>query len=377
MPPAQPPDTPVQDTVGRAVNLKHRCIRCCARSARRQTLVALSSVVISKRIEFRGIRIDPKSDDPMSALQSRLRRSTAVGALVLTSLVSGCAHQNVRDPLEPLNRGIYAFNDALDTAVVKPVATGYRAVLPQFVRTGVSNFFSNLDDITVIVNGILQLKIPQALSDTGRFVINTTVGVLGLIDVATHLGLEKHNEDFGQTLGYWGVGNGPYLMLPFLGPSTFRDGVGRWVDSKTDPVRWEDHIRTRNQFLLLRVVNTRANLLDSEKVLDAAAIDRYAFLRDAYLQRRRSLVYDGNPPPEPDEDFAPEPRSEVAPEPVTSLLTDRYGAIVAGAPANAASAPNAMTAATPVPPGTRAETVAVGVDEPARFVRVWLPGAAR
>lgn len=313
----------------------------------------------------------------MSTLQSKWRRSVAVSVLALTVFLSGCAHQNARDPLEPLNRGIYAFNDAIDTAVMKPVAMGYRAVLPQFVRTGVSNFFSNLDDVTVIVNGILQLKIPQALSDTGRLLINTTVGVLGLVDVATHLGLEKHNEDFGQTLGYWGVGNGPYLMLPFFGPSTFRDGVGRWVDAKTDPVRWEDHIRTRNQFLVLRIVNTRANLLDSEKVLDAAAIDRYAFLRDAYLQRRRSLVYDGNPPPESDEDFAPtKPRSEVVPAPAASLVRDEFGGTVAGAPAKADPVSTTVPAATPESVPARSDK-SVAIDEPIRFVRVWLPGSAR
>lgn len=316
----------------------------------------------------------------MSALQSNLRRAIAASVLVLTGLLSGCAHQNARDPLEPLNRGIYAFNDAVDTVVMKPVATGYRAILPQFVRTGVSNFFSNLDDVTVIVNGILQLKIPQALSDTGRLLINTTIGVLGLVDVATHLGLEKHNEDFGQTLGYWGVGNGPYLVLPFFGPSSFRDGVGRWVDMKTDPVRWEDHIRTRNQFLVLRAVNTRANLLDSEKVLDAAAIDRYAFLRDAYLQRRRSLVYDGNPPPEPEEDLAPaQPRSEGQAEPAASLLTDEFGSTVAGAPAKTEAgvrAPLVQPAATGAPTQSRV-TAPVGVDEPIRYVRIWLPGSER
>lgn len=314
----------------------------------------------------------------MSALHSSLRRSIAVAVLALTSLLSGCAHQNARDPLEPLNRGIYAFNDAIDNAVMKPVATGYRAVLPQFVRTGVSNFFSNLDDVTVVVNGILQLKIPQALSDTGRFLINTTIGVLGLIDVATHLGLEKHNEDFGQTLGYWGVGNGPYLVLPFFGPSTFRDGVGRWVDSKTDPVRWEDHIRTRNQFLVLRVVNTRANLLDSEKVLDAAAIDRYAFLRDAYLQRRRSLVYDGNPPPEPEDDMEPSaPRSEAAHEPVAGKPSDVFLGTIADAPAPAAAAPASQGRRETALPARNDKAAAVGVDESIRFVRVWLPGTSQ
>lgn len=317
----------------------------------------------------------------MSALRSHPRQLIAAVLLLLTTLVSGCAHQNTRDPLEPLNRGIYTFNDAIDNAVMKPIATGYRAALPQFVRTGVTNFFSNLDDITVFLNGILQLKIPQALSDAGRFVINSTVGVLGLIDVATHLGLEKHNEDFGQTLGYWGIGNGPYLVLPFLGPSSFRDGIGRWVDSKTDPVRWEDHVRTRNQFLALRIVNTRANLLDSEKVLDAAAIDRYAFLRDAYLQRRRSLVYDGNPPPEPEEDLGPgNNRSETAPT-STSRLVDEFGATVAGAPASddrRDAAVNHLEPAAASPAPSDASIGPVGVAEPVRFVRVWLPaGDAR
>lgn len=334
----------------------------------------------------------------MSAPQSRLKLLVTVCLILVSGFLSGCAHQNTRDPLEPLNRGVYAFNDAIDIAVMKPLAKGYQAVLPQFVRTGVTNFFSNLDDVTVAVNNLLQLKLPHAASDIGRLVINSTIGVLGLFDVATHFGLEKHNEDFGQTLGYWGLGNGPYLVLPFLGPSSFRDGVGRWVDWKTDPVSWEDHIRTRNQALALRFLNNRALLLDSEKVLDAAAIDRYAFLRDAYLQRRRSLVYDGNPPPEPEEDDsgASKPRSEAAPAPAATVLVDQFGGIVAGAPAPAGtvSAPAvnaAAPAAMPVPrieenkdesaPATQNEpqqAATIGpvsaADDPARIVRVWLPG---
>lgn len=335
----------------------------------------------------------------MSALYSRMKPFIAVILILASGFLSGCAHQNARDPLEPFNRGVYAFNDAIDNALMKPIATGYRTVLPQFVRTGVTNFFSNLDDVTVIVNSILQLKIPQAVSDTGRLLINTTIGVLGLFDVATHLGLEKHNEDFGQTLGYWGIGNGPYLVLPFLGPSSFRDGIGRWVDWKTDPVSWEDHIRTRNQFLALRFVNTRANLLDSEKVLDAAAIDRYAFLRDAYLQRRRSLVYDGNPPPEKDEDEAPaaKPRSEAPVAPAGAMLVDQFGGIVAGAPAPAAASaespaanatrpaprseepkdaarvePTPVTQQEPQPPATPIGPMSA-LDTP-RVMRMWLPG---
>ena len=339
----------------------------------------------------------------MSAMQSPVRKLIAASLLILASVLSGCAHQNVRDPLEPLNRGIYTFNDAVDRAVVKPLAQGYRAVLPQVVQTGISNFFSNLDDITVILNNLLQLKIPQAVSDTGRFVINSTIGLLGFIDVATHLGLEKHNEDFGQTLGYWGIGNGPYLVLPFLGPSSLRDGIGRWVDARTDPVRWEDHIRTRNQFLVTRVINTRARLLDSEKVIDAAAIDRYAFIRDAYLQRRRSLVFDGNPPPEKEfEEFDAQPRSEVGPG-LDTVLIDQFGGIVAGS-ANVtraedpAPSPNKAkarsdvkvqeagveSAPVPAPPLSQkapetsplSSAAPVGVlEQPARFVRVWLPGS--
>lgn len=337
----------------------------------------------------------------MSAVRDRVKPFVAAFLIVVSGFLSGCAHQNARDPLEPFNRGVYTFNDTLDNVVMKPLATGYQAVLPQFVRTGVTNFFSNLDDVTVIVNSILQLKIPQAVSDTGRLLINSTIGILGFFDVATHLGLEKHNEDFGQTLGYWGIGNGPYLVLPFIGPSSFRDGVGRWVDWKTDPVRWEDHIRTRNQFMALRIVNTRANLLDSEKVLDAAAIDRYAFLRDAYLQRRRSLVYDGNPPPEPDEDDAtpPKPRSEAEPAPAGALLVDQFGGIVAGARPTAGTdtaAPPAANAATPTKPVEASKDelrpppqpltqieqphavpiAPLSAVDPAQVMRVWLPSGA-
>ena len=266
----------------------------------------------------------------MSTTESLKQGLIAALFALLLAGVSGCATNNPRDPLEPMNRGIYAFNDGLDTVILKPVAQGYRAVLPQFVRTGIGNFFSNLDDITVIANGILQFKIPQAVSDLGRFVINSTIGLLGFVDVATELGLEKHNEDFGQTLGYWGMGSGPYLVLPFLGPSSFRDAVGRWVDSFTDVVWQEDHIRTRNQLYGTRAVDNRSRLLDTEKVLQTAAIDEYAFVRDAYLQRRRNLIYDGNPPPEPEDDEpATKPRSRAEPE-LKTVLVDQFGQVVAG-----------------------------------------------
>src|SRR3989338_6302756 len=160
----------------------------------------------------------------------------------------------------------------------------------------VSNFFSNLDDVIVTLNDLLQFKFTQAACDGARFLFNSTFGVFGLIDVAHRL--EKHDEDFGQTLGYWGVGSGPYIVLPILGPSTVRDGAGLYVDSRPSRLRHVDHIRSRNQLYLTKAVNHRAQLLDQEKILDEAALDRYEFIRDAYLLRRRSLVYDGNPPRE-------------------------------------------------------------------------------
>ena len=267
----------------------------------------------------------------MSTTKSFRQGLFAAFFALLLAGVSGCATNNPRDPLEPLNRGIYAFNDGVDSVVLKPLAQGYRAVLPQVVRTGIGNFFSNLDDITVIANGILQFKIPQAASDLGRFLINSTIGLLGFIDIATQLGLEKHNEDFGQTLGYWGIGSGPYLVLPLLGPSSFRDALGRWVDSFTDVVWQEDHIRTRNQLYGTRAVDNRSRVLDTENVIRSAAeIDEYAFIRDAYLQRRRNLVYDGNPPPEPDDDEpAAKPRGRVDTE-LKTVLVDQFGQVVAG-----------------------------------------------
>lgn len=354
-----------------------------------------------------------KSDVSMSAIESRARHLAAAIVLILAGAVSGCAHTNPRDPFETFNRGVYTFNDTVDRMVLKPVAQGYRAVFPQFVRTGVRNFFSNLDDITVFINGVLQFKLPQAFSDAGRFVLNSTVGLAGLFDVATHLGLEKHNEDFGQTLGYWGIGSGPYLVLPFLGPSSIRDGIGRVADYYTDVVWRIDDKTVRYVLVGTRIVSTREQLLDTEKVLDAAALDRYAFIRDAYLQRRRNLVYDGNPPPEPEENDSPpaEPRSE-APVAPFSVLVDQFGNVVAGPmqPAGFAS-PAAATA--PAPHGTPAgapsgavpdasgrsepatgagsQVVSPSGDEsaqsesntparaeadPPQVVRVWLPGAS-
>jgi len=221
-------------------------------------------------------------------------------ALLLCCLyLTGCAstpshYSNPKDPFESFNRGVYTFNDTLDRAVVKPVARGYVAAVPSPARTMVNNFFSNLDDVVVTVNDLLQLKFKQAASDGSRVLFNTTFGVFGLLNITEKL--PKHNEDFGQTLGYWGLPSGPYLMLPVLGPSSIRDGTGLYADSFVSVISNTDHVPTRNSAWAAEGVNKRANLLDAEKVMDEAVIDRYSFLRDAYLMRRQSLVYDGNPP---------------------------------------------------------------------------------
>ncbi len=230
-----------------------------------------------------------------------------------TGLLSGCAtNGDPRDPLEPLNRSIYQFNENVDKTVLKPVATGYQEVLPQPVRTAVGNFFSNLDDVSVLLNDLLQFKLQRALSDFSRVVWNSTAGLLGLIDVATPMELEKHNEDFGQTLGYWGVGDGPFLVLPLLGPSDLRDTAALFVDSKADIVYQQSDMAARNTGVAIRSVQERSVLLGAEKTLEEAALDPYAFRRDAYLQKRRSLIYDGNPPREK-EDWMDEPAAPDAP----------------------------------------------------------------
>ena len=217
--------------------------------------------------------------------------------ILLAAILSGCATSgNPQDPLESFNRGVYRFNDALDKAVLKPVAQGYDRVLPQPMQTGVANFFSNLGDVIIVVNDLLQLKVAQGVSDAGRLAINSTIGILGFIDVASDIGLPKHNEDFGQTLGYWGMGTGAYLVLPFFGPSNARDAGGLAVDIVTYPVYYVNDWAVRSALYGTDTISDRDQLLQAEKVLDRAALDQYQFVRDAYLQRRRSLVYDGNVP---------------------------------------------------------------------------------
>ncbi len=225
-----------------------------------------------------------------------LRLSLLISSLILTgcSTLHLSAYTLEKDPFEPLNRKVYVLNDTVDQAILKPVAQGYARVMPGPAKTMVNNFFSNLDDVVVTANDLLQLKFIQAASDGSRVIFNTTFGVFGLLNVTKRL--EKHNEDFGQTLGYWGMGSGPYLVLPFWGPSSVRDGAGLYADTFASVISNTQHVPTRNSTWAVKSFITRVNLLDQEKVLDEATIDRYSFLRDAYLMHRQSLVYDGNPP---------------------------------------------------------------------------------
>lgn len=230
-------------------------------------------------------------------MASNLIRPLAV--LLCCQLVAGCAGgSNPRDPYEGFNRKVYAFNEGVDKAVLKPVAKGYVAVVPEIARRGVTNFFNNLGMVVTTFNDALQLKGKKVPVDIMRFSSNVVFGLGGLIDVATELRIENRNEDFGQTLGYWGVGSGPYLVLPLLGPSSIRDGSGLAVDFLVSPFFYvnDGEGTVRWTLFALDVIDTRANLLQAESFLDTASIDRYAFLRDSYLQRREYLVYDGNPP---------------------------------------------------------------------------------
>jgi phospholipid-binding lipoprotein MlaA len=218
--------------------------------------------------------------------------------LVLAVVSGGCATARDRvDPLEPANRAIYQFNEHFDRVFLKPAAILYQTVTPPPVRGGVTNVFGNFRDFTTAVNDLLQFKVSDALSDAGRVLVNSTVGIFGIFDVATRIGLKKHNEDFGQTLAAWGTPDGPYLVLPLLGPSTTRDAVGLIGDYVTDPEFFLFTESPANSIALVtRIVSVRSDLLESEKIFNAAAIDRYAFLRDAYLQRRHNMINDAQPP---------------------------------------------------------------------------------
>ncbi|KQQ31009.1 ABC transporter [Duganella sp. Leaf126] len=226
------------------------------------------------------------------------KNALRTGMLVLGTamMLAGCAGPNPRDPYESYNRAMFNFNDKVDTYALKPVATVYRDVTPSFVQTGVGNFFGNISDAWSAVNNLLQGKGEDGMTDLTRFALNSTLGILGLFDIATPAGLEKHKEDFGQTLGVWGLEPGPYLVLPLLGPSTVRDTVALPADFAGNLWRYKDPVHVRNIGTGINLVDTRAGLLDAGSLFEAAALDRYEFMRDGYLQRRENQVFpDGNP----------------------------------------------------------------------------------
>lgn len=217
--------------------------------------------------------------------------------LCVVLLLAACATpQNYYDPLEPINRRTHAFNDFADRNIAQPVARTYQRWTPEPAQIAVNNFFSNLEDPWVAANSLLQGKGEKATRDVLRFSFNSTFGLFGLIDIATPMGLSKHDEDLGQTLGYWGVGSGPYLVLPLLGPRTLRDSSGTALDIYAGPISTQPDVALRNSLTALRALNTRTQLLAAGEVVDEAALDPYSFVRDGYLQRRHKQIHDGNPP---------------------------------------------------------------------------------
>ena len=246
-------------------------------------------------------------------MRASLKRGVMSAVWVALAVLStGCAtgpNANPKDPLEPMNRKVASFNDALDDNVLKPAAIGYRDYTPQPVQTGVSNFFRNLSDVWSTANNGLQLKGRETAESLMRVVVNSVFGIYGIFDVATPIGLERHPEDLGQTLGYWGVPSGPYVVLPLFGPSTVRDTSVLPVELSADFVTKHDVVAERNVASVTRLVDKRASLLQTTDLLSGAAIDKYSFTRDSYLQYRRNQVYDGNPP---DDETLPDPSAEPA-----------------------------------------------------------------
>ena len=228
-------------------------------------------------------------------------RSSRVLLLLVVAFLQACAavpYKNPRDPMESWNRGVFSFNDTVDRAVVKPVATAYQKVLPQFIRTGISNFFNNIDDVWSVVNNALQLRGQYTADSFGRVMVNSTMGIGGLFDIASEMGMERRSANFGLTLGTWGVGPGPFVVLPFLGLSTLRDTLALPIDRQGNVVNALEDVPTRDALVVLSVIDLRAGYLKAGDVIEGAALDKYSFTRDAYLQRRRNQVYDGNPPDE-------------------------------------------------------------------------------
>lgn len=278
----------------------------------------------------------------MSMQKSFINTRLLVSSLVLSSVIAGCAttpKSDDKDDWEGWNRGTQEFNDDVDKAVLKPIAKGYLAITPQFVNDGITNFFSNMNDIGVTVNDLLQLKMTQGGMDASRFLINTTVGVAGFIDVAKMIDLPKHNEDFGQTLGFWGVPSGNYLVLPFFGASSPREAVGAIGDALLNPLTYTFAVAGGGAAIsavnagakAVDVTDTRADLIPTEKIVDEASVDRYSFIKNAYQQRREYLVHDGNVPEEDELQLEDE---------ATTEGTDAMKANTA-APANVSTRPGA------------------------------------
>jgi phospholipid-binding lipoprotein MlaA len=249
-------------------------------------------------------------------------------AVASCAALAGCATpSNPHDPLEKFNRATFAFNDTVDRVALKPAATAYKKVLPSFVQTGVNNFFGNLSDIWSSANNLMQGKGQDGMTDFMRFALNSTFGLAGVLDIASEAGMQKHNEDFGQTLGVWGIPSGPYLMLPLLGPSTVRDTAALPADIWADPWSYKDPVNVRNIGIGLRAIDQRASVLEASNLFEEAALDRYEFIRDGYLQRRQSRVFDGESGPAKDApkgESKDEPNNEpasntqVVPEPASN-----------------------------------------------------------
>jgi len=235
--------------------------------------------------------------------------SRCIGFALACALLGACAAApNKDDPFEPWNRAMYEVHQAVDGAVIKPVAQAYVAVVPELIRTGVSNFFGNIDDVFTGINNVLEGRGNQAGDDFGRVLLNTTMGMGGVFDLASMMGIPKDKKDFGITFGKWGVPPGPYLFIPLFGPTTVRDGTGTLVRYFTGPVGYINDIPVRNTLYGIGYLDLRAQALSAESVLEAAAIDKYRFLRNAYLKNRRFQIYEGKPPPEEEDDnAAPQP----------------------------------------------------------------------
>jgi len=311
---------------------------------------------------------------------ARLVLASAVATLAGCATAPGGEHAaNPKDPYEGFNRKMFAFNDTLDTYALKPAAKAYNAVLPSPVRTGVHNFFGNFRDAWTAVNELLQGKAHDAAQMTARVITNTTVGIGGLFDPATPLGLERLHEDLGQTFGRWGAAPGPYLVLPVFGPSDVRDTIALPADTYVSPSLLTDTFWQGLAVDTLGAVDTRAGLLGASQLLDDVALDRYSFLRDAYLSRRRSLVYDGNPPDDPhrddDDDAGPTPPS--APAPATGASgasSSQAPAAIGNRVAAAAQEPASAASAAPSPPGGGVQPAPLPASAPP--LPVPLPGPA-